>query len=148
MRNMLLILGWRYRLSSGSGGVGSSYADLLNSSGGGAGVTSNEDMPLTDVGRMVTGLLDVLDGCFNILAGGDSLRQFPSLQALWKLNTILKWQGFIFVDGPGVRAPSQPPLVTSPSASSSESKSSPQKAKSIASTEDRRAKVSFFLDFA
>ena len=79
-----------HRLSSGSGGVGSSYADLLNSSGGGAGVTSNEDMPLTDVGRMVTGLLDVLDGCFNILAGGDSLGQFPSLQALWKLNTILK----------------------------------------------------------
>ena len=58
------------RLISGSGGVGSSYADLLNSTGG-AGVTSNEDMPLTDVGRMVTGLLDVLDGCFNILAGGD-----------------------------------------------------------------------------
>ena len=56
--------------------------------------------------------------------------------------------GFIFVDGPGVRASSQPSLVTSPSASSSESKSSPQKAKSIASTEDRRAKVSFFLDFA
>ena len=72
MRKMLFILGWRHRLSSGSGGVGSSYADLLNSSGGGAGVTSNEDMPLTDVGRMVTGLLDVLDGCFNILAGGDS----------------------------------------------------------------------------
>ena len=43
---------------------GGPYGDGID---GGAGSGGPEQMPLTDVGRMVTGLLDVLDGCFNIL---------------------------------------------------------------------------------
>lgn len=52
-------------------GAGSSGAGALGGQGGsspyGGDVSAGEQMPLTDVGRMVTGLLDILDGCFNIL---------------------------------------------------------------------------------
>ena len=48
-------------------GTGSSSALGQGGSSPYGDVSAGEQMPLTDVGRMVTGLLDVLDGCFNIL---------------------------------------------------------------------------------